>query len=55
MAKGANDAAATPSLTVMTMAEYVPTFAVVGVPASWPLLVLNVAHAGLFEIANFSW
>jgi hypothetical protein len=54
MEKGANDADATPSFTVMMMFEYVPTFAVAGVPASWPELVLNVAHAGLPEIENVS-
>jgi hypothetical protein len=54
MEKGANDAEATPSLTLMMMFEDVPTFAVAGVPASRPELVLNVAHAGLPEIENVS-
>jgi hypothetical protein len=43
-----------PSLTAMTMFEYVPTFAVVGVPDSWPLLLEKVAHDGRFEIAKTS-
>ena len=54
MEKGANDAEATPSLTFMMMFGYVPTLAVVGVPASRPELVLNVAHAGLPEIEKVS-
>jgi len=37
-----------PSLTEITMPEYVPTFAAVGVPDSMPLVVLNVAQVGLF-------
>ncbi len=43
-----------PSLTLITMFEYVPTFAVAGMPLSCPVVVLNVAHEGLLEMANVS-
>src|SRR5690606_24427876 len=36
------------------MLEYLPTLAAAGVPLSCPLVVLNVAHAGLFAIENVS-
>ena len=49
-----NDAVAVPSLTLIVMFVYVPTFAAVGVPSSRPVLVLNVAHAGRFAIENVS-
>ena len=39
-----------PSLTLILMLENVP--AAVGVPASMPVLVLKVAHAGLPVIVN---
>jgi hypothetical protein len=45
---------AVPSLTLMTMFEVVPTFAEVGVPESWPVEALNVAHVGRFAIENVS-
>jgi hypothetical protein len=45
--KAGSDALATPSLTVITIPEYVPTLATAGVPVSWPVDALNVAHAGL--------
>ena len=35
-----------PSLTLIAMFEYVPTFAAVGVPLRRPVDVLKVAHAG---------
>jgi len=34
------------------MFEYVPTFAAVGVPESWPVLELKLAHEGLFPTPN---
>ena len=45
---GARDALLVPSLTEMTMLEYVPTFAVVGVPETVPLAMLKVAQDGRF-------
>jgi hypothetical protein len=46
MEKAGSDAEALPSLTVMTMLAVV--LAALGVPASWPLAVLNCAQSGLF-------
>jgi hypothetical protein len=43
-----------PSLTLIMMLEYVPTSAAVGVPLSWPVLVLKVAHEGLLLIEKVS-
>ena len=43
-----------PSLTLMTMFEYVPTLAAAGVPTNCPVAVLNVAHVGRFAIENVS-
>jgi hypothetical protein len=45
-------AAATPSLTLITMLLYVPTCVDVGVPCNRPVDVLNVAHGGAFVIEN---
>ena len=50
----ASAALALPSLTLMTMFEYVPALALVGVPDNWPVAVLNDAHAGRFAIENVS-
>jgi hypothetical protein len=50
IAKGASDVLVLPSLTLTTTFEYVPTLALVGVPESWPVDVLKLAHAGLFAI-----
>ncbi|MEQ1559109.1 MAG: hypothetical protein ABL933_09270 [Methyloglobulus sp.] len=41
-----------PSLTLMPIALVMPTFAVVGVPVSAPVLILKLAQAGLLEILN---
>src|SRR5689334_11757379 len=38
----------------MRMFEVVPTFAAAGVPDSFPVVVLKVAHAGLFVIDQVS-
>ena len=46
--KAGNDELAVPSLTLITMFEYVAMSAAVGVPESLPVEVLNVAQAGLF-------
>jgi hypothetical protein len=43
----ASEALVTPSLTEMTMFEYVPTLAAVGVPARCPVPALKVAQAAL--------
>jgi hypothetical protein len=43
-----------PSLVLMTMLEYVPTCELAGVPLSTPVLLLKVAHDGLFEIEKIS-
>jgi hypothetical protein len=48
--KAANDADKVPSLTVITMLDVVPWLALVGVPDSRPVDVLNEAHEGLFAI-----
>jgi hypothetical protein len=45
---------ASPSLTEIAMFEYVPTSLAPGVPDNRPVLVLNVAHAGLFWMLNAS-
>src|SRR5262245_33406420 len=47
-------AVAWPSLTPMTMLLFVPTSLAVGMPCNCPVVVLNVAHAGLFVIENVS-
>lgn len=54
MEKGESEVRVSPSLTLMTMFENVPTFVLVGVPESWPLAVLKLAHAGLPEIEKAS-
>jgi hypothetical protein len=46
------EAVVTPSVTEMTIPEVVPTLAVAGVPLSWPVAVLKVAHVGLLTIEN---
>jgi hypothetical protein len=54
MANGGSAALEVPSLTLMSMFEYVPTFAAAGVPLNWPVLVLKVAHEGLLLIEKVS-
>jgi hypothetical protein len=48
----ARDAVRDPSDTVILMPDVVP--AALGVPLSFPVPVLNVAHEGLFEMENLS-
>jgi hypothetical protein len=43
-------AADCPSLTLITMLPKLPTLPLVGVPASRPVLVLNVAQLGRFAM-----
>jgi len=50
--KAGSDADALPSLTPITMPLFVPTSLAAGVPCNRPVVVLNVAHAGLLVIEN---
>jgi hypothetical protein len=50
----ASEVVALPSLTLMAMLGYEPTFAAVGVPESLPVLALNVAQVGLFATLKVS-
>src|SRR5687768_13393196 len=43
-----------PSLTLMMMLEAVPRFALLGVPESLPVVVLNTSQLGLFWMENES-
>ncbi len=54
MPKAGSDALAEPSLTLMTMLRYGPIALAAGVPASRPVLVLKVAHAGRLAMLNVS-
>jgi hypothetical protein len=52
IADDGSDVVARPSVTLMTMPDVVPTFAVVGVPLSRPVVVLNVAQVGMPVMLN---
>ena len=52
IANDGSDVVARPSVTLMTMPDVVPRFAVVGVPLSRPVVVLNEAQAGLLWMLN---
>ena len=54
MANGPIEVLAAPSLTLITMFEYVPMLPVRGVPASAPVDELKEAHDGRFAIENRS-
>src|SRR5579862_9206859 len=54
MLNGASDADADPSLTLITIFLNVPAFALDGVPASLPELLLKLAHDGRFATENVS-
>src|SRR5512138_2501278 len=54
MEKARKDVVERPSLTRITMLEYVPACALVGVPDNRPVEVLNVAHEGRLEMLNVS-
>ena len=43
-----------PSVTLIVTLVDVPTFPAAGVPCSRPVVVLNVAHKGIFPILNVS-
>jgi hypothetical protein len=47
MEKDESVAALMPSLTAMVILPYLPTLAAVGVPESFPVVPLKVAHEGL--------
>jgi len=49
---GAREADAVPSLTEIVMLANEPTLADVGVPDSWPVVVLNEAHDGILAMEN---
>jgi hypothetical protein len=50
----ASDTDACPSLTLITMSEYVPVCAVAGAPCSRPVLPSNVAHGGAWLMLKLS-
>ena len=54
MAKAGSELVCTPSLTLMTMFEYVPTWLLDGVPDSVPVEVLKAAQLGAFCTENVS-
>ena len=54
MANAGSAALEVPSLTLIPMFEYVPTFADAGVPLSWPVPALKLAHDGLLLIEKVS-
>ena len=54
IANAGSEVVAFPSLTLMTMFEYVPTCVVVGVPDTLPVEALNVAQLGLFVMLKVS-
>src|SRR2546423_134925 len=54
MANAGSAALEVPSLTLIMMFEYVPTFADAGVPLSWPVPALKAAHEGWLAIEKVS-
>jgi hypothetical protein len=54
IANAGREAVARPSLTRMTIFEYVPTLAAVGVPLRSPVDAVNVAHVGRFVMLYVS-
>ena len=53
--KEGNDELEDPSLTLITIPGSVPTFAAAGVPDSWPVELLKLAHEGLAAIEKLSF
>jgi len=49
---GAREAEAVPSLTEIVTLVNEPTLLDVGVPDSWPVVVLNEAHDGMLAMEN---
>jgi hypothetical protein len=49
-----SDVVALPSLALMTMFAYEPTFVAAGVPDNRPVLALKVAQVGLFATLKVS-
>ena len=54
IANAGSDLVALPSLTLMTIFEYVPVWDEAGVPVRLPEALLNVAQAGFLAILNMS-
>lgn len=54
MLNAGSDAVCAPSLTLMMMPVAEPTSAAPGVPTSWPVVAMNVAHPGLLAIEKVS-
>ena len=52
--KAGSDTVLTPSETLIVIPEYVPTFALDGVPLNCPVDVLKLAHEGLAAMENVS-
>jgi hypothetical protein len=52
IANAGSEVLATPSVTLITIPEYVPRFDVDGVPLSCPVAMLKLAHAGLLMMEN---
>ena len=54
IANAGSDTVETPSLTLMTMLEYVPVCVLLGVPDSLPVVVLKAPQPGLLAMLNVS-
>jgi hypothetical protein len=54
IANAASETVDVPSLTLIVTFEYVPTFELLGVPDSRPVVVLKLAHDGLLAMLNVS-
>ena len=52
IAEDGRDALAVPSETEIAMLPYVPAWVLLGVPDTWPVVVLNEAQTGLLAIVN---
>jgi hypothetical protein len=54
MLNAGSAAVAVPSAAVMTMFIVIPVSVALGLPNSWPVVVLKLAQAGAFLIENAS-